>query len=629
MRKRWAILLRFALFWLGLQLFLRTIFLLYQKGGGLSCGLKKSILACWYALPMDLSLMGYVFLPLLLLWALSLLITTLQQKRRHAHKIQIPYERRFVLFFSFLISFLCILIAVTDLEIYRNWHTHLDLTPLLYLDHPSESLSSTPWLLITLLLLLIALLALASYYLHTRWIWRKDTRLSPPRWYMPLALLLVALLQILPIRGGIDVATMNVSRVAFSADAYANHVAINPAWNFMHELLQAQYAHTNYQPFLAKNEVNERFNALTTRDSVFPHFLRTQHPNIILLLMESQSAKFSKLLGQDSCMPNFDSLAAHGILFSRVYAASTRSDKGFVATLAGYPAQGKKSIIKFPRKLEQLAFFPNVLDSVGYQSTAFYYGGNSDFMNFKTCAYLAGFRRVVDQSNFPSQLRGSKWGVHDQYVYSRLLTECDSAKAPFCKMFFTLSNHEPFDLPNQPPNYTDSEEMRMRRTARYADSCLGSFVREASQRPWWDSTLMIILADHGHRWPGNSGNEDPRRYHIPMLWLGGALKPDSDTVITTITSQYDLPALLLAQLDLNSSQFPFSQNTLVRSSSPDHPHGVMVIYNDGFGWFTDSASFIYDFDADRLLYQTPQLPETIQHDGEAFFQQHHTHYRNL
>lgn len=620
MRQRILIVLRLFLFWIGLQFFLRLAFILYELWGGLSCGWRLSLQALWQGLAMDFSLLGYVFLSLFTLWAILLTLRLLRRKRAGIFSA----ERITILTVSTLFAGLSIAIAIADLEIYRNWHSHIDLTPLLYISNLSESLGSIPWYLTAGLLLFIAGLIACAYFIHTRWIWKSHHSPIRAAWYEPVLALLFAVCMLIPIRGGFDVATMSVSRVAFSSNAFANHIAINATWNFMRELTEVQYSFTHYDPFLSDAEMEERYKNIMQESDVYPRLLRCKRPNIIILLMESQSAKFSQLLGRDSCTPHLDSVARTGVLFSRMYAASTRSDKGVVATLAGYPAQGKKSIIKFVRKLEKLSFFPRVLDSVGYRSTAFYYGGNAEFVNFRTCAYLAGFARIVEQRDFPRELRGEKWGVHDEYVYPRLLAECDTAQMPFCKMYFTLSNHEPFDLPNRPVDASLPEEQRIRRTARYADSCMNRFLEEARVRPWWDSTLVVILADHGHRYPGNSENEDPVRYHIPMVWTGGALRQNFDTVIANVTSQTDLAALLLAQLGLPHSSFPFSRNTLAQKHT-----GAMVVYNHGFGWLTDSMGFIYDFDAKRILWQHQPLPDSLRRTGEAFFQKHHQHYISL
>lgn len=610
MKARLLLLLRLFTLWLALQVLSRPIFMVYQAVAGQPITLREAALVCLHGLRMDLSLVGYVMLLLSLL-----LVILLPAPRRVARPV--------LLTLNALLSVACIATIVADWEIYRNWQFRIDLTPFIYLTQPAEAVASTPILSIVLLLLGIAALVLLFNWVAVRWVWPRALACPPARWWHAPVLVLVGAAMILPIRGSLDVAPMNVSSVAFSNHVYANHAAINPTWNLIQALIDAGHSYSQQADFLPEDEALRRFQRITEADTVFPKLLRIPRPNVLILLMESQSAKFSRLWGVDSCTPALDSVAATGLAFSRLYAASTRSEKGLVGVWAGYPAQGRKAIMRLPRKLAQLNFFPRSLDSLGYHS-AFYYGGNAEFANMRTGAYLAGFQRVVEQADFPASLRGEKWGVHDEYVYERLLRECDTARGPFLKMYFTLSNHEPFDLPHASPDPEASEEQRMRATVRYADRCMAQFLHQAKQRPWWDSTLVVILADHGHRLPGGTPNHLPERYHIPMVWTGGALAPNACMEVSTVGSQIDLAATLLAQLGLSHSRFPFSRNILAAQRGC-----AMVVYNNGFGWITDSAAFTYDFDAQRIIHTQGACTDSVQRDGEAFFQTYLKHYLGL
>ena len=41
---------------------------------------------------------------------------------------------------------------------------------------------------------------------------------------------------------------------------------------------------------------------------------------------------------------------------------------------------------------------------------------------------------------------------------------------------------------------------------------------------------------------------------------------------------------------------------------------------------TDSCGYIYDFDAQRILWRKEETPDSVVRDGEAFFQKHHEDY---
>ncbi|PID90139.1 MAG: hypothetical protein CSA97_04410 [Bacteroidetes bacterium] len=635
-RSRINILIRLALLWLLLQEAGRLSFLLYQQFSGQSLPFDKVLGALLHGLRMDASVAGYV---LVLLTLLLLAVSFLRPQA----------QRRVFLPVHTLLLVVYVGITVVDWELFRNWQSRIDITPFIYLVSPSEALASTPVWVVASLVGVMALLSYLLVQVARYFVWPRDTQLPRLRLREGLLLLLLAAFMILPIRGSLSVAPMNVATVAFSDNLYANQAAVNPAWNLLHDLLASEEQYLRYHEFLPQEESRRRFDRMMAEkpltrpledslevqgdslahDSVWTNkptaklqLLRIARPNIVLVLMESQSAKFSSVLGSGRSMPRFDSLyGREGVAFSRMYSASTRSDKGIVSVLAGYPAQTKKSIIKYTRKLQQLAFFPRRLDSMGYQSS-FYYGGDADFANIKTCAYIAGFQRVVEGDEFPSELGNSKWGVHDEYLYRRLLTDIDTARRPFFKMLFTLTNHEPFELPGRANG--GSEEDKMVATARYADSCFGDFLDTLRRSPAWDSTLVIMLADHGHRLPGNTSNGESERYHIPMIWLGGALRDSIPHEVHRVSAQMDLAATLLGQLGQSHGEFPFSRDILRAKHG-----GAMVIYNNGYGWVKDSSAYFYDHDQEREVSTEGEVSDSMRRDGQAFFMESIRHYNGL
>ncbi len=125
------------------------------------------------------------------------------------------------------------------------------------------------------------------------------------------------------------------------------------------------------------------------------------------------------------------------------------------------------------------------------------------------------------------------------YVFDYLLTDLDSDTAPFFKYFFTLSSHEPFEIPAQPKFKGTDEVNQYLSSAYYTDSCLGNFFDIAQKKEWYKNTIFILIADHGHRHLGNHPNYAIEKFHIPMLWLGGALSVKPTRMEETV-SQIDL-----------------------------------------------------------------------------------------
>jgi hypothetical protein len=104
------------------------------------------------------------------------------------------------------------------------------------------------------------------------------------------------------------------------------------------------------------------------------------------------------------------------------------------------------------------------------------------------------------------------------------------------------------------------------------------------------------VADHGV----NHGSINPstplQKNHIPMLWLGGAVR--KPCVVDAVCAQSDLAATLLGQLQLSHADFAFSRDVLSRSYVyPTAFHN----YNNA-QWLIDSTGHVlYDFDAQRFV----------------------------
>lgn len=605
---RLGIVLRVFAVWAVLLTVARVAFIVFQGFGGHWVSWAEFWGAMRHGVAMDLSVLGYVAIPVCLLMAMS------------AVRIQ-QAVRRILVWYLGLVGIIVIAIVCIDAELYRHWQFRLDLSAFRYLDHPKEALASVPIGVLVVGLLAVVAVSMLYWRLIIRWVWPKTLAYSRLRWWQPIFYLNAAWVMVLPIRGGMSVATMNAGSVYFCNNNLANHAALNPVWTLIRSVATRNGAALQYAALSTPAEEQEALTTLMERgDGLPPALLRTERPNVLVVLMESQSAQFSKRLGGIDAMPCFDSLAQEGVLFSRIYSASTRSERGIVAVMAGYPGQGKKSIIHYPAKLEKLAFLPRIFDSLGY-STAFYYGGNADFANFRSCLLAGGMQQIYDESNLGIAHAHSKWGIPDEYLFARVAQDADAMQRPFFWLYFTLSNHEPYDLPNRDNAY-GSESERMVRTARYADSCLGDFVRRAKRQPWWQNTLLVVLADHGHYYPNGIDTDNPERYHIPMLWLGGALADSAARVVERIGNQYDLPATLLAQMGVEYSGFPFSRDVFTA------PHQwAMPVYNDGFLWIVPEGWFAWDNDFARIIRKSEgELLDSVVRRGKAFFAGQHRHF---
>jgi phosphoglycerol transferase MdoB-like AlkP superfamily enzyme len=582
MRERLIAFLRLFVFWFTYFISARVFFTVYERSLTRKYALSEILLSFWHGARLDLSATGYFLMLNGLLLTLSIL-----GGGQAFRKIIAGINRFFIVLFA--------LVIVGDAEIYRNWGIHLDSTPLIYLNTPKEMLASTTvgrWMLLLALVLSFAGIWL---FLFRKLVAAKVHFTNAVRYPYALPMLLLTSAMILPVRGSLGIAPINTGSVYFSRDLYPNHVAVNSVWNFLYSLKKLRKMDPPYH-FMSDEKADSLFRHLYANPGSTKMLLKRAHPNVVLILLESFTAKLIEPLGGvPGVTPNLNRWCHKGILFDNVYASGDRSAKGIVAVVSGFPAQPTASVIKLPQKTQLLPFISREMKTAGY-NCSYYYGGNVDFANMRSYVTLAGFDTIVSKKDFPEKDCNSKWGVHDHIMFRRLYDDIAKSKGPFFKMLFTLSSHEPFDVPMKTVIRGDDEVSKFMNSAYYSDKCLGAFLDSARKSSWWNNTLIVMVADHGHPQPGNSLPTDPLKYHIPLLFTGGALAV-TDTVVHTFGSQTDIAATLLHQLGLNADKFRYSKDLLADSTKGFS----FFAYNNGVGFLRDSATRVYNNTANEYI----------------------------
>ena len=592
-------LFRTAVFWLLFFAFYRLLFILYNlkfSGDATTIPLMVSFAV---GLRLDLSMTGYAIALLCVLEVPLLLFF-----REFKYKLLNWANYFFIGTFSALL--------LGNINLYSYWGRHMDAEALSFLKTPWVVLASLSWIEVVLFFVILTAFILLWVYLYRKFVKINDVRPSL-NWRQTLIsaflVLFTGALMIVPIRGSFGVAPINTGVAYFSQHIFANHAAINPIWNLLYSFKRMD-ARTRHYKFMDEDKALEIFNGMFSNQGPSVNLLKNNRPNIVIILLESFSSQIVGALGGEPVTPNFDSLVNEGVLFNNIYAASDRSDKGLVATLAGYQVVPAYSIIQYPAKSQSLNFLPKRLRDNGYGNLTYMYGGDIGFKGMNSFVTLSGFDNVITISDFPRSTQGQKWGVHDEYTFNRLITEMQQASSPYFKFFFTLSSHEPFDVPME--KVFENPYMN---SVHYTDRELGKFFRAVKDNQLWDNTLFVLIADHGVAGPQKFTSQMKERYHIPMLWTGGALAV-KDTIINTLGSQTDMVATLLHQLEINSEGFPFSKNLLDATSQ----EFAFFTYPDAFGYITPTSFQVYDNRAKAYIQTEGEISKIDSLRAKAYLQ---------
>lgn len=363
----------------------------------------------------------------------------------------------------------------------------------------------------------------------------------------------------------------------------------------------------------------------TTVDTTI-HVLKTDRPNIVLFILESWSADLIEDLGgKPGITPEFKKLQENGILFDQIYASGSRSEQGMASIFSGFPAHPISSITVQPDKIVKLPSVVKDLSKAGY-TTAFYFGGQLIYGNIKSYIFFNGFDKVMEGADFPESLPQGKLGIHDQFTLSYLLDDLTNMKQPFFASLFTLSTHSPWDQPFEKPLKWGDNEREYINAAYYTDHCLGKFFETARQKPWFNNTLFIIVADHSHNSYRNWHPESKEYHKIPMLFYGNVIKEEfRGTRWKKLGDQYDLPVTLLAQLNIPSPKFQYSKN-LFNPYSPDFAY---YSTEDGVGWIRPDTYFTYEKTSNFYYWwNDPKLTDSVKQEGFAYLQTVFSDYMN-
>lgn len=517
-----------------------------------------------------------------------------------------------------IISLIVALAYITNIVLYKYWGFPLDSTPLFYfISSPKDAMASAAWWQILLAIVCLALLSIA-----TAWPFKKMYRMCVEKMEnrgrkiaATLCMLLLTGLLFIPIRGGFTVAVNNVGSVYFSQNIRLNHAAVNPVFSFIESVSHEKDFASMYR-FMDEEKAGSLFDEMTYTtirpDSLADHRIENaKGTKVLIVILESFSSYIMTEEGHVSGVtPTLDRLSHEGIYFKNFFANSFRTDRGLVAILSGYPAQPNMSLMKYPRKTNELYSIANSLKADGF-STDYVYGGDANFTNMRSYLMATGFENIISEDDFPIEQRKSKWGANDGNLFDKALETIEKNwKADTKNMMVvqTSSSHEPFDVP------CNQFEDKILNAFYYADRELGRFMNEIKKRDDWKNTIVVITPDHLGCWPDPEDSYKLRRYHIPLIITGGAVKEKEENY--TYGSQQDIAATLLAMLRIKHDEFTFSKDLFDRSA----PHFAFFTYPDAVGMATPENQVMTDNVSGKTLFDLGDKKGLNKQKSQAFLQ---------
>lgn len=351
--------------------------------------------------------------------------------------------------------------------------------------------------------------------------------------------------------------------------------------------------------------------------------------HVIVLLEESLGAEFVGAYGDTRGLtPQLDRIARDSLVFTRTYATGTRTVRGMEAVVASFPPVPAESIVKRSNN-ENMFNWSSVMRENGYSPT-FVYGGYGTFDNMNYFFSHNGYR-VIDRTDMDKPGFSNIWGVSDADLFRNAIRVYDEQVARGERVFsvvMTTSNHKPFTFPDGVPGVAPRGGGR-EAGVRYADHAIGRFIEQLRSRPWFDDSLVVIVADHGAR---VYGREDIplKTYEIPFLvYSPRHVAPGR---IDALTSQIDVAPTVLGLLNISYDSTFFGKDVLLaeaggRLAALNHNRDIALLRSDVLAELSFQKRFgEYRYDLLRNA-QTPAVPDPENiHDAASLFQLAHELY---
>jgi phosphoglycerol transferase MdoB-like AlkP superfamily enzyme len=406
--------------------------------------------------------------------------------------------------------------------------------------------------------------------------------------------LLIFIITAIGIRGGVQIRSISAKDAFVHGDYKLGVLSLNASYGFLRSIAQ--------KPIIAKKFFKSDDKAIETLLMSRPenhNLLNHRGHNIVLIIMESFCTEYLEL----GLMPYFDELKDKGLYLKNHFSNGKRSMDALPSLIAGIPTIIRPPIYKSIFQSNAYWALPYYLRKEGYTNW-FFHGGKHGTMGFAAYTNSIGFDRYFSMEDYPGGDYDGAWGIWDHSYFNYMLNQLDQIKEPFFSSFFSLSAHQPFDLPEGMEGQFTGGKLPIHKTIQYSDYALKQFMEKASTKPWFKNTLFIITADHTHELITKKFNNRLGWYRVPMVLYHPEidLKPYNTE---RVTQHVDIFPTVLDFLGIEPKQRLLFGRSLLAENS-----GRFVVRRGDYFIFTDGKQMI-DFNNFRHSYQFYELKDGV------------------
>ena len=323
-------------------------------------------------------------------------------------------------------------------------------------------------------------------------------------------------------------------------------------------------------------------------------------PNVVIFILESNAKEYFGSFNKDMKIPNYkgytpfvDSLAQHSMIYTNAYANGYKSIHAMSSVLAGIPSF-KDAFTSSPYPKQKTESLVSTLKSEGY-TTSFFHGAPNGSMGFLGYSNILGFDHYYGKNEYNNDADfDGVWGIWDEPFFQYFNTTISKEKQPFMATLFSVSSHEPYQVPDQYKGKFPKGDVNIHQCIGYTDFALKQFFASAKKEAWFKNTIFVFVGDHGNTIFYDEYKKEMNKNAVAMM----IYKPNSDLVGESkeYAQQIDLYPTIL---DLMGYNKPF--RSWGRSLVGDKKIQPFVIrYSSNLYQFM-SGNYICTFDGNKVL----------------------------
>ncbi|MDH5631788.1 MAG: sulfatase-like hydrolase/transferase [Gammaproteobacteria bacterium] len=357
------------------------------------------------------------------------------------------------------------------------------------------------------------------------------------------------------------------SNAFFSTHPFASSIALNPVIyygetfknqkiSYTEESVQQHYdVMADYLQLPSPDKPGLDYRRLVT--PVNPVVaINGRKPNVVLVFLESFAAYKTGVFGNTlNPTPNFDRLAADGLMFKNHYVPHNGTARNVFALLTGLPdIETEATSSRNPTIVNQNL----ILDQYDGYKKFYFLGGSTNWGNIRGVISSNIEDLTIFEEGSYRAPRVDAWGISDIHLFEEAADVLDKQDKPFVAVLQTSGNHRPYNITDDNKGFKyDAQESKVLKangfvsnkeynSFRFMDHSIGYFIEHARKKKFFKNTIFVFYADHGLL-VGNPGAHMPKteqplhitRHHIPLLVYAPHLITEPKT-ITRVTSSLDV-----------------------------------------------------------------------------------------